>query len=202
MFIAFLVLVVVLIINFFRLIWLLAKTFLSIILLVIFSPLQLTVGVVVPGMGFGSWVRSLVSKLAVFPMVGALFILSLFFLQTAQEIVGLNSITGTLSAGPNQCVAGSYPAGWPPLIGGSPQMIALLFVLVSLALFVMIPSAGGMVESFMSGKQFGYGSAIGEAVSPITGTLSGYAEGQSKRASNAVAALPYDVMRSILSRLK
>lgn len=155
MLIALLVLIVVVVWNFFRTIWLLAKTFLIFILLVIFAPLILTAGVIMPGMGFGNWIKQLAAKLAVYPIVGVMFILSLLLLQQAQSVIGL-----TLHS------CSTWPAGWPPFMGGSPQMVALLFVVASLAVFVMIPKAGDVAEGFFSGK-FAFGNAIGEVTRPF-----------------------------------
>lgn len=142
------------IINFFKIIFLLAKTFLSVILLTIFAPIMLTLGAVIPGFSFGSWVKSFASKLAVFPAVGVMFIIALWFLQIA-----FTTIVNALLKGQ----ATSFAAGWPPLLGGSPQLIALLFLIASIAIFTMIPKVGDMVEALMAGKAFNYGSAIGEA---------------------------------------
>lgn len=148
------------IINFFKIIILLVKTFLSIILLTIFAPLQLTVGMIVPGLSFGGWVRSYISKLAVFPAVGVMFILALWFLQLAW---------GTVPNSPTFFGGGNtnFAQGWPPLLGGSPQMVALAFLLVSIAIFAMIPKVGDMVESLIAGKPFNFGSAIGEVTNPL-----------------------------------
>lgn len=147
------VLIIILILNFFKVIWLLTKTFLMIILLVIFSPLMLAAGVVIPGMGFGSWVKSLFSKLAIYPMIGVLYLLSFVFLQQSFNALGLNG-----------AACPTWPQGWPPLLGGSPQLVAFLFLLSSLGIFMMIPKAGDMIEGFFAGKGFNYGSAIGDTL--------------------------------------
>ena len=157
-FLGLIVVFIMSIINFFRIIILLVKAFITILLLTIFAPLQLTFGVVVPGLGFGSWVRSFVAKLAVFPAVGALLIIALWFLQMAWDVT--RNAPTFLGGGPT-----NFPQGWPPLLGGSPQLVALAFLLGSIAVFLMIPKAGDAVEAFISGKQFAFGSEIGQAIS-------------------------------------
>ncbi|HSX48977.1 MAG TPA: hypothetical protein VLE44_01845 [Candidatus Saccharimonadales bacterium] len=169
-FVGLIIVFILSIINFFKIIILLVKSFASIILLTIFAPLQLTLGIVVPGLGFGSWVRSFVAKLAVFPAVGALLIIALWFLQIAWDTVP-NSPT-FLGGG-----ATNFPQGWPPLLGGSPQLVALAFLLASIAVFIMIPKAGDAVDAFISGKQFAFGTAIGQGVSIVTAPILGLGQG-------------------------
>ncbi len=189
--IALLVLIIIAVVNFFRIVWLLARTFLIIILLTVFAPIQLTLGAIIPGLSFGSWVKSYVSKLAVFVGVGVTFILSLWFLQMAWNVIQqafFNSVTT------GQCP--NYPAGWPPLMGGSPQMVAFLFMLASFGVFCMIPSVGNMIESFVSGKAFNFGSAIGEATNPLgvrrlaTETLGTYFGNQLYNPRGGTGAIP------------
>src|SRR5258708_237295 len=137
--IGFVVVLIVTIINFFKILLLLAKTFLAVILMTIFAPLIFTFGAILPGVGLGSWIKSYATKLATFVGVGIMFIFSLWFLQFAVD-----------SANNPDPVA--FPQGWPPLLGGSPQMLGLAFLLVSIAIFVMIPKVGDMIEGFISGK--------------------------------------------------
>lgn len=195
--IAFLVLIVVAVINFFKIVWLLARTFLSIILLTIFAPLQLTLGAIIPAMSFGSWVKSYASKLAVFVGVGVTFVLSLWFLQMAWDIIHNSLPNGVGSACTNNNI---YPAGWPPLLGGSPQMVAFLFMLSSFGVFCMIPSVGNMIESFMAGKPFNYGSAIGEAVSPVTAPAGVYLEGVSKNNPGTIGGAVAGAVSGLMRR--
>jgi hypothetical protein len=57
---------------------------------------------------------------------------------------------------------------FPPLLGsGSAQGIGLLFIGVSFVLFTMIPKATEIIQGFISGKPFAYGSAVGEAFGPV-----------------------------------
>jgi len=44
-----------------------------VILLTIFAPFQILIGVLVPSLGFGRWIRSFVANLAVFVVVGMSF---------------------------------------------------------------------------------------------------------------------------------
>lgn len=164
---AMIVIFVVLLLATFKIIWMLLKTFASILLLVIFAPIQIAAGIVVPSAGFGAWLKSLAANLAVFPVTGLLFLLSYVFAVQAWSWVFVNFIRlpftltdfiGSLSFIP-------VPAGssWPPLLGVSEMIIPFLWLGVSLAIMLMIPKVTEMIQSFISGKPFGYGAAIGES---------------------------------------
>ena len=74
--VAIIVFLIMLVILTFKIIKTLLVAYAEVILLTIFGPLQIALGVVVPGIGFGAWLRRLIASLAVFPLVGALFCLS------------------------------------------------------------------------------------------------------------------------------
>jgi hypothetical protein len=173
------ILVIVIIISLWiaiKTIWALLKAFVNIILLTIFAPFQIALGTVIPNFGFGQWVKSYVSNLSVFVVTGALYLLSVLFLVQGiyiglKDVAGdlaaiiLNPIVGTISAGTN--VYKSYTT-FPPLLGsGNAQVVGLLFLGVSFVLFTMIPKATEIIQGFISGKPFAYGSSIGQAVGNI-----------------------------------
>lgn len=156
-----------------KIFWSLLKAFVNILLLTIFAPIQIAMGTVIPALGFGQWMRSFVSNLAVFVVVGALFLFSFLFMIPG-IVIGFKSVAGLAVAllAPVfgglaiSSVLSNFVASpsWPPLLGGgSDAAVGLLFMGVSFVLFTLTPKAAEIVQGLMSGKPFAYGSAIGEA---------------------------------------
>jgi len=196
-FILFLIVFIILLWMFFKTLFMLFKAYAGVILLTIFAPFQILVGTVVPSLGFGRWLRSFVANLAVFVVVGVLFLLAYIFAIQAmtfallangiQEdvILGiLNGIFGTNIIGTAQNLfLGTSSAGWPPLLGtlggSGDAAVSFLFLGVSFVLFTLIPKAADIIQGLISGRPFAYGTAIGEAFSPLAypfGVAKGAAE--------------------------
>ena len=179
--IAAILLIIVAIFIMFKIIWGLLKAFVNILLLTIFAPIQLTLGTVIPSLGFGAWVKSFVSNLAVFVVTGALILFSFIFLSKGASL-GLQSF-GLGSGGINfgvfvsnvvvgSALSGQGNAAWPPLLGTSGDAgVGLLFVIVSFVLFTLIPKANDIIQGFITGRPFAYGSAVGEAVKQPVGMI-------------------------------
>ncbi len=181
--IALLIVAIMMILFIFRIFWMLLKAFAAIVLLTIFAPLQITLGVVIPSLGFGRWVKSYVSNLAIFVATGTMFLLAFMFLFQAMAIQfeqisqisslgeGLvEALFGVNNQFSNMLSGSGGSNSWPPLIGGGTQLIPLLFIGVSLVIFFAIPKTADMIKSFIGGQPFSYGSAIGEAMRPMTAT--------------------------------
>lgn len=154
------------------------KTYANIILNTIFAPFIISLGMISPSVGFGSWLRGMVSNLAVFPTVGLLWYISMYFL-----IGGLATVLITIK---NQVsfswikdfnlISANSSDGWPPLLSGvgntnnpaaGDPFMAFLYIIVSLVILLMIPKVVQIIQGIMSGKEFEYGNAIGEALGPI-----------------------------------
>src|SRR3972149_6990690 len=167
-----------------KILWMLIKTVVAIFLLVIFGPVYILGGVVFPSFGFGSWIKQLASNLAVYPVAGAMFILSYMFLVWGSFVVFLalfnidtcdparNPLTHLLNQifnalGFNACVSGNV---WqPPLtLNGAPGGTAtsLIFCFVSLSILFLIPKTADIIKGLISGRPYAYGTAIGEAFGP------------------------------------
>jgi len=171
--------------------WMLVKAFASILLLTIFAPFQITIGVLIPGIGFGAWLKSFVANLAVFVTTGLLFFLSFVFIIQAvglalKNLVGDTIAEGFLNAFFGTAVvdlfSGDSSTAWPPLLGASTDSsVPFLFLVVSLVIFFIIPKTADIIKAMIEGKPFAYGTAIGEAFGPVTmagRTYSDYAAGQ------------------------
>lgn len=176
--IAFVIMLIIVILNAFKTWWMLIKAFAQILLLTIAAPFQIAFGTIIPGMGFGSWVKSMAANLAVFPVTGLFLILSFVFLiiSTQYSIPAgfsfewwklLYILPGIGTSLANRVVANS---GWPPLLGSSDAMLGLIFAGASVMVLTLIPKVAEIIKGAISGRPFAYGSAIGEGLAPIKGT--------------------------------
>jgi hypothetical protein len=186
-FIPLIISVVVVLIICIKTIWALFKAFAYIILLTIFAPLQIALGVLIPNFGFGQWVKSYLSNLSVFVTTGVIGYLSILF--TLQGMAaGLQGVPGGdaiqkqilqyfLGAAAPDAISGLTfglinTSRWPPLLGNGGTVgglwLGILFLGISFMLFTLIPKATEIIQGFISGKPYAYGSAIGEAMGPIT----------------------------------
>lgn len=178
-----LVFVIVYIVMAIKTTWALFKAFAGFLLNVIFGPLQIVAGIIIPNFGFGAWLKSLASNLSVFVVTGALILLSIAFLINGvslglQDFFGgpagaasightiLNFLFGNVAV---EIVSGNVVSSWPPIIGGGGSLAGtgMLFLGVSFVLFTLIPKATQIVQGFITGKPFAYGSAVGEAMGPV-----------------------------------
>ncbi len=166
---AFIILIFVLLFMLFKITWMLIKTTAQILLLVMIAPVQITLGTVVPGIGFGSWIKSLAANLAVFPTAGFLFTISYIFLAEAfnAAVKGLPFLGGVSDLlGISKHTGANFGDGWPPLLGAAGDPAPLILLSVSLVFLFMIPKAAEIIKGIISGRPFAYGSAIGEAFGP------------------------------------
>jgi hypothetical protein len=177
----------VFIFMFFKILFLLLKTLAKIYLLVIVGPLQIMLGTVVQGMGVGSWIKALASNLAVYPVVGVLFVVSFIFLFYAAQLAftGLIGNVGELII--NIILPGSnidIPiASWAPPLTFGESYLPLILVGVSFSIVTLIPKTAEIIQGLISGKPFAYGTALGEAVNPMGITGYGAALGIGKAQS-------------------
>jgi len=152
------------IIHFFKLIILSLKIYTSIIASIILAPLILLSGVVSNGFGFGKWLKDLITNLAVFPAMTLFWILAFMFLSMTMGI--LNDLTDLVGIGGNVGLIFdpnlSDGSTWNPPYAFGASLDSLLWLMLSFFSFTFIPSAAEIVKGILSGKGFGYGSALGE----------------------------------------
>ncbi len=161
-----------------KIVWKLTKACAQIFLLTIAAPLQITAGIIISNLGFASWLKSFVSSLAVFVITGVLFLLAYIFLLLGIEnafpngfgagllrLITGSSIADAILGTTNQALSSSVQL---PLLGLSNNslVVGLIFMAVSFVVFTLIPKATEIVQGFITGKPFAYGSAIGEAFGP------------------------------------
>lgn len=191
----------VLIWMFFKTFFMLLKAFTNIILLTIFAPLQFLAGTLVENLGFNAWLRSMIANLSVFVVVGLLFQFSKFFLTYAVYLAFHDYVNDGALQGIFNILVGSgavnlvtqESAGWPPLISsGTSGTMAFLMLGVSYVMFSLIPKTADVIQGFITGRQFAYGSAAGEAIGApgrIIGGVTGTIANISKNAEQ-IARIP------------
>jgi len=187
------IIVVILLVMFFKTLWALLKAFANVLLLTILAPLQITLGVLIPSLSFGKWLKSYVSNLAVFVVTGTLMNFSLVFLfigitqGLGSDLV--HTILSLLGFLPGAIYDVFVPKGaWPPLLGSqNGPGLGLLFLAVSFVIFTMIPKANELIQSILSGKPFAYGTAIGE-VGAVAGGAAYY---MGSRVAKGQGPIPY-----------
>lgn len=156
-----------------KLLYLTFKNFAMILLTIIIGPFEILLGTVTQAAGFGTWLRRLISYLAYYPILALLFYLAFFFLAQsyARSFLGAGTLlsffgqhyTSIFPFNPKFDAIG--PNSWhPPLtVGAGTDTEGLLWLAVSLIIVMMTPKVTELIQSFISGKPFAYGTGIGEA---------------------------------------
>jgi len=190
--IAVLILAVVFLIALIRLLWTLLKAYVMVILSLIFSPFIILVGALPGSNTISSWFRNILANLAVLPTVLVMVFLSGYLsLMAIYEVPNLGPLVEGYMTGQNSQTGNpvdrlSQVQGMQNIIAnpGVADSLGAMFVLfmVSLVILLLAPKASDIIQSFLSGKPFAYGAAIGEAVGPLTG-IAGTAWGLGKQAA-------------------
>jgi len=157
----------------FKIIFVLLKSYIQIMLLIVFSPFFALLGIVSTGFGFGDWLRQMMSNLLVFPLVGSFFFLAFYFLAAGTPLLG--GWSDLYPFAPDVSSLGG--AAWnPPLInfGSGPIGLRFLSVVLSFGIILLVPKVVNLIKSMIERKPFDYGTAIGEALGPATTAASGY----------------------------
>ncbi len=139
--VAWLIIVIAMLTALFRLWFILIKTYIFILVNIIFAPFYILFGLF-PGssLSFGGWVRSLVSNLAAFPVV-----LMLFTLGKALQDGFIES-----------------PGGFTPPYVGDPGDMKIFAGLIGLGIILLAPEAVNMTKSIFKAPDFKFGGAIGQ----------------------------------------
>lgn len=136
----------------FRLWMALFSAYISILFHVVLAPFMIFFGVI-PGssIGFGSWIRGMVSNLLAFPVAMIMFQLGGVFIH----------ISG-----------GEDPIFTPPLIGNT-NTVGSMGSLIGLAVIFMTPQVVKMMQELFKSEGFKYASAVGQAVGVGQSMVSG-----------------------------
>ena len=163
--ILFLLLIIMMIVASVKILWLLIKTTINVLLLIIAAPLMILAGTFSSGLGFGAWLKQLVANVAVFPMVRLMLFLSHYFFW-GMRLKNETILAGWTAVNPMEIVPfggeSTLLPGYLPFNVGT----GILGWILSFGVFFLIPKIGEIIKSMIEGKPFAYGTAIGEAVAP------------------------------------
>lgn len=171
--------------------WLLLKTYVTLLLLIIIGPWQIMLDLLPGQQGFGGWIRNVIANASVFVVVPLMFLINMIFWKPffglnnwgiTQDVFDLiTKFTGgflNLSPlGPTNTGIGAT-SGLPnlPLVGNTGGLIfnfAIGFAILSLT-----PKIADMIRDALKLPAFKYGSAFGEAtVQPYGMALRGVSIG-------------------------
>ncbi len=141
--------------------WMMLKTYLHLIFLIIIGPIYILFGLLPTGnfLGFSSWFRQVIAHASVFLIVPLMFVLNIIlWAPLIQDRIGilpgnpLGSVTST---------AGGYPDF--PLFGGKGWLTGFA---LGYAILALIPKTAEMIKESLKVPAFKYGTAFGEALGP------------------------------------
>ena len=176
------IVLIVLLFAFFKIAWLMLKTYALIILQIVSSPIQLLPGAFSSGV-FSGWLKRMAANLAVYPIICLMFLLSFVFLRGVFSVyvvpiinIKLDEIPG-MSGLITRLIPFNIDGGFlgsstwdPPLTFGS-GATGILYLGISFVIITLIPKTADIIKSVIEGKPFTYGTAIGEAFGPVKGPL-------------------------------
>lgn len=140
-----------------KLIWALLKTYITIIVTIIFSPFQIMLNAIPGNDSMSKWLSNLIGNVAVFPAVLIMFAI----LSKLLEII--NGFPG----GANSLWVPSPLT--PPARGSSNASIVTS--IIGFGMLLLISKVPDMVKEAVKVSAFKYGTAIGEALKPVTQPL-------------------------------
>ena len=164
----------------FRILWLLLKTFISILLLIIGGPFLILAGVLPNAGGFRGWIRNLAANVAVYPTVILMIFLSHFFfwsffpkslsgsvIVAGQEII--ESIPGNPGFNPYLINSGTIDESTAISLPGFGASGGIAGFVIALGLLTLTPSAGNIIKSVLRGRPFDLETGIKQAFGPSRG---------------------------------
>jgi len=155
-----LILAIVILIAVLRSLWVLLKAFAMVTLNLIFAPFRILIGVFPGNNAIGDWFKDLVANLAVYPTM-----LTMLFTGDYLILSGVKSFWTAAYEGGKLATEG---IGFGSALGFSffYLLISLLLPLAGIMIIFLIPKASEIIQSFITKKPFGYGTAIGQAIGP------------------------------------
>lgn len=203
-----LVLLIIVLFLLFKIWFMMLKTYITLMALIIFAPWQIMLGLLPGNEGFGGWLRSIIANASVFVVVPVMFMLNMLVWST--------NWAGGASIDPGAVISYLFDAynlivpGVPDFIGlggNLPQFPlfgnkgALFHLGLGYAILSLIPKAADIVRDALKLKPFKHGSAMGEALGPVTGsvggTLGSWGAGMSKTATGPAGHIYGGILSSI-----
>lgn len=147
----------------------LIKNLISLLVSIVIAPVQIVVGALVPSIGFAMWFRKIIAEALVFPLTGLFLFLANKTLMASMAASFSQSIYGELADLITRSYGLNLPRNlWvPPILGSTDDMAGILWLGVSFTFIVMIPKAVDIMKMLVMGAKFDFGSAIGEAMTPV-----------------------------------
>jgi len=164
-----LLLVLTLVYLLFKIWWMLVKSYITLLLLIIIGPWQIMLDLIPGQQGFGPWIRNVIANASVFFVVPLMLMLNMVFWNPTQG--KLFNPLGTTST-----ASGSLPS--LPLFGGKNS--AFFNIAVAFAILSLTPKVADMVRDALKVPAFKYGAAFGEALQPSPGIIGGALVGKYK----------------------
>lgn len=148
----------------FKVWWMMVKTYLTLMFLIIVGPWQIMLGLLPGQQGFGSWFRNVIANASVFLTVPIMFMLNMFFWPLS-FLSPLGQIADPSSA--------LYPNF--PLFSGKGGLFSFA---IGFAVLSMIPKVADIIRDALKIPPFKYGTAMGEALTPFPIKATGQYAGQ------------------------
>lgn len=183
---------IVTVIGFIRITWLLLRSYLMVLLLVIASPFFIIYGIVSFGNGFGQWLRSIVAQMSVFISVSVLIMMAHFFTWSTAAPVFSDILNG-LGAdniiyqiiNPYRFTARTF-AGTTNFPGFGGIDLTIIGFFLGIVIILSIPGIANGIRNFIMSGRFDTGRT-GVIGSGVIGGIWGGVSGGLQRGAGAVA---------------
>ena len=155
----------------FKIPWVLIKNLISVYVSIITAPIQIVLGTFAPSIGFGQWLKKLITELLVFPVTGMFMYFAWALLLSSYKYTILvflqdNIISQLISkilllSGADTSL---FQSIWvPPIIGYAEVLSPFLMLLASFSIIIALPKVIDILKSLIMGEKFAFGTAVGEA---------------------------------------
>lgn len=200
--------IILILIAMLRCLWTLLKTLAMIIVSLIFAPLQIMVGVLPGSNAIGSWFRGLIANIAVLPTMLVIFYIANYLMLTgiAEIIEDPISLLTAMAMGWLGAPA-AVPLATLAVLKGDIATFwqffsVILLPIIGLMILLMAPKVSDMIKSSLAGKPFEYGTAIGEAMTPVRiGAAFGLGPG-SERISRGMGRVQQERFMTVIGELQ
>ncbi len=171
------VMIVIIIWLLFRVWWMMLRTYITLMFLIVVGPWQIMLGLLPGQQGFGAWFRNIIANASVFLTVPIMFMLNMYFWPT-NPLSPLGTVAGVSFT--------NFSLPDFPLFGSKGTIFSLA---IGYAILSMIPKIAEIIRDALKVPPFKYGTAFGEALGPISmagkAGLGGYSSGISAQIKEA-----------------
>lgn len=158
-----------------KIIIMMVKNFALLLITIVTGPFEIMFGTMTQSLGFGTWIKKIISFGVFYPVLILMFFLSFFFLSQGDDpnsasAQALGTVASHTPFQPARNIITNN--SWePPLSFLSVSGTRLIWIMVSLFIFSEITKVAEMVQAFVQGKQWAYGSGISEVEKGVGQTL-------------------------------